>query len=128
MKLRIGTLSLLAAAGVSFTGCATDSAPTPASHPASRIAKPHPQPAAAMHADQTRFNKVMAELVTRIKANPSYRKIGLKTPEQKRWFKQLLYKLWHRDITRAQFVAEGTKRYPDKRYEFSFIAEAMQEI
>ena len=78
--------------------------------------------------DDERFKEVMRRIVVEIKSNPKYNKIGLRTQKDKIWFKQLLYKLWHRDITRKQFIAEGVKRYPSKRYEFTFIADTMQRI
>jgi len=111
-----------------FTGCSLDTLSP--STPSARIAqdRTHNTVSSSHAVEDTRFQQVMSALVQRIKTNPNYQKIGLKTPEEKQWFKNLLYKLWHRDITREQFIAEGVKRYPDKRYEFTFIADAMQEI
>ena len=57
--------------------------------------------------------------------DPEYKKLDLDTPEKKIWFKQLIYKLWDREITKREFIEEGIRKYPDHRYEFEFIAEGL---
>ena len=59
--------------------------------------------------------------------DPRYQKLALDTAEKKAWFKQLLYRLWDRQITRAQFIKEGLRKYPDREYEFRFIADSFQK-
>ena len=53
------------------------------------------------------------------------RRITLETAENKTWFKAWTYKLWNREITKREFIAEGLKQYPERRYEFEFIAEGL---
>ena len=63
----------------------------------------------------------MRAVAAGIKDDPNYQRLALDTPEKKEWFKTLTYRLWDRQITRQQFVAEGLKRYPHHGYEFNFI-------
>ena len=72
------------------------------------------------------FKQEMAKVALSTKEDPNYKRLALDTPEEKRWFKELLYRLWDRQITREEFIKEGLKRFPDKGYEFRFIAEGFQ--
>ena len=67
------------------------------------------------------YEKKMREVAAGIKDDPNYQRLALDTPEKKEWFKSLTYRLWDRQITRQQFIAEGLKRYPNHGYEFNFI-------
>jgi len=67
------------------------------------------------------YEKTMRKVASGIKDDPNYQRLALDTPEKKEWFKTLTYRLWDRQITRQQFVAQGLKRYPDHGYEFNFI-------
>ena len=67
------------------------------------------------------YEKKMRTVASGIKNDPNYQRLALDTPEKKELFKKLTYRLWDRQITRQQFVAEGLKRYPDHGYEFNFI-------
>jgi hypothetical protein len=122
--------SVLFAGGMLLTGCATNTLSTSPSEPKDRIvsAIPKKEISSMQATKRQRFDETMRRIVAYIKTDPQYKKIGLKTPEEKRWFKNLLYELWNRDITKREFIARGVKRYPDKRYEFSVIADAMQRV
>jgi hypothetical protein len=104
-----------------LTGCAT--LPSPAEHtsptPTMHYEKPTPQKKAA-------FKKTMIKVALSTQDDPKYRKLALDTPEKKSWFKNLMYRLWDRQITRAQFIREGLKKYPDRAYEFNYIANSFQ--
>ena len=67
------------------------------------------------------YEKTMRKIASGIKDDPNYQRLALNTPEKKEWFKKLTYRLWDRQITRQQFIAEGLKRYPNQGYEFNFI-------
>lgn len=67
------------------------------------------------------YEKTMRKIASGIKDDTNYQRIALVTPEKKEWFRKLTYRLWDRQITRQQFIAEGLKRYPDHGYEFNFI-------
>ena len=67
------------------------------------------------------YSQTMRKIASGIKDDPNYQRLALDTPEKKDWFKKLTYKLWDRQITRQQFIAEGLKRYPNQGYEFNFI-------
>ena len=70
---------------------------------------------------QEAYEKKMRQVASGIKDDPNYHRLALDTPEKKEWFKKLTYRLWDRQMTRQQFIAEGLKRYPDHGYEFNFI-------
>lgn len=75
---------------------------------------------------EKRFHDAMIKVAQSTQMNAKYHRMALNTPEEKRWFKDLMYRLWDRQITRAQFIAEGTARYPEHKYEFTYIANAYQ--
>ncbi len=50
----------------------------------------------------------------------------LDTVEKKELFNNLMYRLWDRQITRDQFIAQGVAAFPTHRYEFIYIANAFQ--
>lgn len=92
------------------------------------------QPTQHMQAAQTQYNyeeptpekqaayeNTMRKIASGIQDDPNYQRLSLNTPEKKEWFKKLTYRLWDRQITRQQFIAEGLKRYPDHGYELNFI-------
>jgi len=55
-----------------------------------------------------------------------YHKMALDTPAKKAWFRNLMYRLWDRQMTRSEFISEGLKKYPTHGYEFRFIAYGFQ--
>ncbi len=118
MKIK---LLIVVLAGLSFTGC-TDSinSLTPSSQPVTTYQKPTPQKEAIFH-------ETMKEVALSTKDNPKYKRIALDTPEKKTWFKDLMYRLWDRQITRNQFISEGLIKYPTRQYEFAFIANGFQQ-
>lgn len=67
------------------------------------------------------FNATMKKVAAGIQNDPKYDRISLDTTEKKAWFKDLTFRLWDRQITKDQFMAEGLRRYPTHRYEFQFI-------
>ncbi len=70
----------------------------------------------------------MRSVASGIKNDTNYQRIALDTPEKKEWFKSLTYRLWDRQITRQQFMAEGLAKYPNRRYEFQFIIRGFESI
>jgi hypothetical protein len=73
------------------------------------------------------FNKEMRRIALSTQNDPKYHRMALNTPEEKAWFKNLMYKLWDRQITRNEFIALGLQKYPTHRYEFEFIANGFQK-
>ena len=68
------------------------------------------------------LKRAKAKYYQKIKDDPNYQRIALDTPEKKAWFKDLTYRLWDRQITTNQFMSEGLSKYPDRQYEFNFVA------
>jgi len=75
-----------------------------------------------------KFQTVMHQVALSTKENESYNRMALDTPEKKSWFKNLMYSLWDRQITRHKFVAEGLNKYPMHKYEFVFVANGFQRF
>jgi hypothetical protein len=67
------------------------------------------------------YEKTMRKIASGIQDDANYQRLSLNTAEKKEWFKKLTYRLWDRQITRQQFIAEGLKRYPNHGYELNFI-------
>lgn len=67
------------------------------------------------------FQKAMYQIGLKIQEDDSYQHIDFETPEEKKWFKVLTYRLWDRQITRHQFLSEAIAKYPQNKYEFEFI-------
>lgn len=121
MKLR---LTIAACVALSFSGCTNSMnslmAPTPAAVPK---AQHYQQPTAAKSES---YQQTMRKVAGGIKDDPKYQRIALDTPEKKAWFKSLTYRFWDRQISRQQFMSEGLSQYPDRNYEFNFIANGFQ--
>ncbi len=115
-------------------GCsATTQSVTPQNTPQSRIVQHDtkktqstPSYEVPTSLKEKRFHSVMIEIAQSTHLDPNYHRLGLKSDEEKRWFKNLMYRLWDRQITRQQFISEGTARFPNHRYEFTYIANAFQ--
>jgi hypothetical protein len=133
MKKQISGIILLSAA--LLTGCSN-----PMESAAPRISQVEHQAAemgksistAGQHYEtatgkkEARFHKAMIAVAKSTKQDRHYHRIALNTTEEKRWFKDLMYRLWDRQITRKEFIRQGTARYPGHKYEFTYIANAYQ--
>lgn len=106
-----------------FTGCtSTGTTPTPAPTViAGGYDTATPAKVEAYHND-------LRKVAVRIRNNPNYNKIERKTAEEKKWFNDLMYRYWNRDITKTQFISEGLTQYPAHKNEFVFIADSFQSI
>jgi hypothetical protein len=113
MKKSVLIVSLLA--GLSFTACTNSTTATPRTV--------YQQPT---EQKMNAFTPVMTQVALSTREDPSYKKMDI-LPEDKQWFKMLMYRLWDRQITRSQFVAEGNAKYPGHQYEFNFIANGFQK-
>lgn len=74
------------------------------------------------------YQQTMRSVASGIKHDTTYQRITLDTPEKKEWFKTLTYRLWDRQITRQQFIAEGLAKYPTHRYEFQFVIDGFANV
>ena len=72
------------------------------------------------------FKTTMIAVAKSTLNDKKYHKIALNTPEKKKWFKNLMYRLWDRQMTRSEFISEGLQKYPTHSYEFRFIAYGFQ--
>ena len=103
-----------------FTGCGSEQPDVPIQNKPS-----YEKPTAAK---ETRFHTAMGKVAHSTVDNEHYNKMSLDTAEKKEWFKHLMYLLWDRQITRKAFIAEGLTKYPNHRYEFTYIANAFQRF
>ncbi|MDY0402233.1 hypothetical protein [Sulfurovum sp.] len=101
--------------GYLLTGCSATKDPVP------------PQPLYKVSESQKSkiYQTTMGKLALSTKEDSRYQRIALETAENKAWFRSLTYRLWNREITKQAFVREGLKQYPERRYEFEFIAEGL---
>lgn len=67
------------------------------------------------------YENTMRKIASGIQNDPNYQRIALNTPEKKKWFRNLTYRLWDRQMTRQQFMSEGLEKEPSHKYEFDFI-------
>ena len=74
------------------------------------------------------YQQTMRSVASGIKHDTKYQRITLDTPEKKEWFKTLTYRLWDRQITRQQFLAQGLVRYPTHQYELQFITNGFDRV
>jgi len=115
-------LASVSVAAAVFSGCSTPLVPTPAPQVTPRsYEKPTP-------AKEEKFHETMIKVAQSTQENPRYHRMALDTPEEKQWFKDLMYRLWDRQITRSEFIAQGMARYPRHQYEFDYIANAYQQF
>lgn len=104
-----------------FTGCSTPFGSAQAPKP-TRVSYEKPTPAKS-----AAFQETMMQVALSTRDDAKYNKIALDTPEKKAWFRNLMYRLWDRQITRNQFIAEGLTKYPTREYEFRFVANGFQK-
>ncbi len=74
------------------------------------------------------YSNDMRAIAGGIQHDTKYTKIELDTPEKKAWFRKLTYRLWDRQITNSQFMAEGLAKYPTHRYEFDFVINGFASV
>jgi len=124
-------LSIAAAAAFILSGCTSSSivpslTPTAPSVAPTRppVTKPVPYREASPE-KQNRFHEKMIAVATSTKEDPNYHRMALNTAERKAWFKDLMYRLWDRQITKAQFISEGLNKYPTHLHEFEFVANGL---
>ncbi|CAA6825034.1 MAG: Unknown protein [uncultured Sulfurovum sp.] len=101
---------------LTFTGCSSTKVKPPKVH----YTKPTPS-------KEKVFKKAMREVALSTRNDSRYTKMELNTPEKKMWFKNLMYLLWDRQITRNEFISRGLKKYPKHAYEFTFVAHGFQK-
>jgi len=72
------------------------------------------------------FSKAMNGIKNDVRNNPKYTKIKLDKPiDNRKWFTDNIYKLWSGDMTKDVFINDGISKYPNKDYEFYFIASSI---
>ena len=117
-KLKQYSILLISAALLSFTGCTSS---TNALTPSTHYEQPTPQKMAL-------YQQTMRSVASGIQSDSKYQRITLNTPEKKAWFKILTYRLWDRQITRQQFMAEGLAKYPTHQHEFQFVINGFTNV
>ncbi len=72
------------------------------------------------------FSKAMNGIKNDVKNNSKYTKIKLNKPiDNRKWFTDNIYKLWSGEMTKDVFINDGISKYPNKDYEFYFIASSV---
>lgn len=94
--------------------------------------QPPPPPPKALYKEPSLeklsfFKEQMQRVAQSIKDDKEYQRMNLDTQEKKVWFQNLMFELWDRRITRAEFIERGLQKYPSHLYEFQFVAEGFQK-
>ena len=71
------------------------------------------------------YEKKMKSVALQTRDDKRYNRINLGTEENKQWFRNLMKQLWNGKIDKNTFVKEGLKRYPNNKYEFTFISNRL---
>ncbi|SFV51413.1 hypothetical protein MNB_SV-9-219 [hydrothermal vent metagenome] len=72
------------------------------------------------------FAKAMNGIKNDVKNNRKYTKIKLDKPiDNRKWFTDNIYKLWSGEMSKDVFINDGIEKYPNKDYEFYFIASSV---
>jgi len=135
MKTHHYRLVLAACISIGITGCSNPLSllmPSKKTTKIKRVIHQKPKHSPIHYAQPTaqkseKFQEVMKIVAKSTLDDKRYNKMALNTPEKKAWFKNLMYRLWDRQITRGQFIDEGLRRYPTKRYEFTYVANGFQK-
>jgi hypothetical protein len=119
-------LLITAIAGFTFTAC-TNTIPSLSPSPSAPIAVQKTVVNSYENASDEKvaaYHKVMKKVGSSTKNDPNYHSPmqEIKAKNQKDWFNNQMYRLWDRQITRNQFVTEGISKFPNHKYEFTFIA------
>ena len=123
MKMTFKTLlitSAITVSGLSFTACTTTQPVPP-----KKVKQAPAAPVKSEAQKHKEYNAAMGNVKKKIKADPNYKKLGLKTSEEKNWFTDLTYGLWDKKISREQFIANGLKKRPENLHEFNVIADGL---
>ena len=117
MKIKLLLVTVL---GFAFTACTSPISPTIPNINSPKSLSYESAPASKVEV----FDQKKRQVGLSTKNDPKYNSFGpeLTTEAKKHWFNDLMYRLWDRQITRNQFVAEGVTQFPAHKYEFSYIA------
>ena len=118
------TMTLLMASVLAFTACTPASKHLVRTKPTTKITH-YEKPTEHKMAQ---YKQTMRSVASGIKHDSKYQRIALDTPEKKAWFRSLTYRLWDRQMTRQQFMAEGLAKYPNRRYEFQFVVDGFAKV
>ena len=120
-------LGLVTLAALTFTGCTSPMASSSA--PTTKTQRTYTQPYEKPTPEKlTMYQQTMRNVAAGIKNDSNYQRIALDTPAKKEWFRTLTYRLWDRQITRHQFIAEGLSKYPSHQYEFNFVVNGFSSV
>ena len=119
-------LGLITLAALTFTGCTSPMSPNaPTIKTQNTYAQTYEKPTPEK---LDLYQQTMRNVAAGIKTDSNYQRITLDTPAKKEWFRTLTYRLWDRQITRQQFIAEGLSKYPSHQYEFNFVVNGFTSV
>ena len=124
-------LGLVTLVALTFTGCTS---PMASIMPSTNTQRTHTQSTYTQSYEKptpeklAMYQQTMRHVASGIKNDTNYQRIALDTPQKKEWFRSLTYRLWDRQITRQQFIAEGLAKYPTHQYEFNFVVNGFASV
>jgi hypothetical protein len=128
---RMTLLTILIISGLVISGCSNKTPQAPTQQEVQQTLNPQEirkTRVSQMSESQRKeaFNTAMSGIKNDVKTNSRYTKIKLDKPiDNRKWFKNNIYKLWSGEIDKDRFINEGTAKYPTKNYEFYFIATSV---
>jgi hypothetical protein len=76
-------------------------------------------------ARSTPFDDKMTTVVAHVKADPNYKSVPLDTSSDRQWFFYKCEALFDKQISKDQFIAEGSKQFPGYEASFKELADEL---
>jgi hypothetical protein len=76
-------------------------------------------------ARSTPFDDKIATVIAHVKADPNYKAVPLDASGDRQWFFYKCEALFDKQITKEQFVAEGSKQFPGYEASFKELADEL---
>ena len=81
--------------------------------------------ASASMARATPFDDKMSVVIAHVKADPNYKAVPLDTSSDRQWFFYKCEALFDKQISKDQFIAEGSKQFPGYEASFKELADEL---
>lgn len=74
---------------------------------------------------QDEFSDAMRRVADEVSKDPSYERIPLDSSEEMEWFTARAFLLWDGQLSKQDFIALGTQRFPNLRVSFEKVASIL---
>jgi len=73
------------------------------------------------------FEKKFTQVLEDIKKKDGYKKLPLEDEEDLAWFINLSFKLWDKQISKAEYITVGEKKFPGYKETFEYLADEFRK-